>query len=494
MSENITYKKNDAVSLVKGKIPPQAVDLEEVILGALMIDKKGLDEIMDFMKPEMFYKTKHKTIFKIIRKLYQNDDDVDLLTVSDELKKEGSLDKVGGDYYLIELTQKVSSSAHIQRHARIVFQEYIKRQMISNSNAIIENAYDKSKDTFDILEKAYEHLGTVSNLIVPTKTQSVRELAVEIVSHARKLFKKEVKPGLETPVRHLTRRMGGWRNSELIILAARPGMGKTAFALKTGWITALNKIPVAFFSLEMSAPQLMSRIISMDCRIENDKLQKDGLTHQEEQMVNTRMSQIGEVPFYIDDTSSLNIHTLKAKAKKMHKELNLKLIIVDYLQLMDGPSKSFNQNREREISEISRGLKLLAKELNVPVIALSQLSRAVETRGGSKRPQLSDLRESGAIEQDADVVGFIYRPEYYGIENWDDYEHAPTHQEAEYIIAKNRNGGLVRNRMRFLPKYTLFSDLDEEFDEKEFQPALPPTNMNPNDAFGNDNPDNDVPF
>lgn len=488
---------SNETSLVKGKVPPQAVDLEEVVLGAMLIDKNSMDEVMLFMTAEMFYKNPHKLIFKAIRKLYLEETGIDLLTVEEQLKKTKELEKAGGIIYLMELTQKVSSSAHVEFHSRIIFQEYIKRQLISNSNLIIEDSYDRGKDPLDLLENAYNHLGNISNLIVPTKKTNIRELVADIVSHAGKLHRKEVEPGIKTPIIKLTNKMGGWRPAELIILAARPGMGKTAFALKTGWLAALNGIPTAFFSLEMSSTQLMSRVISMDCRIDGSKLQQDGLNPSEERQVIERMSEADKIPFHIDDTSSLNIHMLQTKAKKLKKENNIRLLIVDYLQLMDGTGKGSGRNREQEISEISRGLKKISMDLHIPVIALSQLSRAVETRGGSKRPMLSDLRESGAIEQDADVVGFIYRPEYYGISEWDDYDGVPCQGEAEYIIAKNRNGGLVRNRMRFEARYTLFSDIDEEYQEEEFIPP-PPKNLMPNEAFGNtpepSEEEDDLPF
>ena len=469
--------------MMKGKLPPQDQEIEEIVIGALLIDSRATDDVMDYLRPDIFYKEKNKLIFKAIQTLYDANEAIDLKTVSNQLKKSKDLAMVGGDFHLIELTQKISSSAHIDHHGRILMQKYIQRELISNSSAIIENAYDDSFDSLDLLDKAFDHLGEVSNLIIRNKEIDIKELTAEIIDYGGKLFRNEIKPGIETPIKLLTSRMGGWRNGELIILAARPGMGKTAFALKAGWVAALAGIPVAFFSLEMTASRLLSRLWSMDLRIENDKFTKDGLSPDEQSRIMARMMEFEKIPFHIDDTSSLNIQTLRVKAKKLVKNHNVKMIIVDYLQLMDGNSK----NREQEISKISRGLKMIALELELPVIALSQLSRAVETRGGNKRPMLSDLRESGAIEQDADVVQFIYRPEYYGSDTWDNYDGISCVGEAEYIVAKNRNGGLVKNRMKFEGKYTRFSDIDEpdqDFSNDDmFEPSRPQPNNNLSGAF-----------
>jgi replicative DNA helicase len=465
---------------MRGKLKPQATDIEEIVIGGLLIDGRATDEVMDYLRPDVFYLEKNQMIFEAIQNLYNNQEAIDLKTVSNQLKKSKNLSRIGGDFHLIDLTQKISSAAHIDHHGRILMQKYIQRELIKNSSAIIENAYEDGVDSLELLDKAFDHLGEVSNLIIRNKEINIKELTAEIIDYGGKLFRNEVKPGIETPISHLTNRMGGWRNGELIILAARPGMGKTAFALKTGWLAALQQIPVAFFSLEMSATRLLSRIFSMDLKIDNDKFTKDGLSPAEQEMIMARMNDFDNIPFYIDDTSSLTIQSLFVKAKKLKKNKGIKLLIIDYLQLMSGNSK----NREQEISKISRGLKMIAIELDIPVIALSQLSRAVETRGGNKRPLLSDLRESGAIEQDADVVGFLYRPEYYGNETWDDYEGVSCVGEAEYIISKNRNGGLVRNRMKFEGRYTRFSDIDEETDVFDYPE---PIKLNENvtaDTFG----------
>ncbi len=471
----------------EGKLKPQALDLEEVVLGAMMIDNRGLEEAISIMKAKVFYKRKHQEIYKAIEAIFLRNDHVDLLTVSAELKSRNKLLEVGGDYELIQLTQKVSSSAHIETHCRILMQKYIQREIITNSSAMVKNAYDDAVDVFDLLNDSYSHLNSISNILIKNKEVNLTELTQNILDHAGKLYRGEVKSGIETPIKNLTTKMGGWRDSELIILAARPGMGKTAFALKSGWVAALQGQPVGFFSLEMSAQQLLSRLWSMDLKIDNEKFTKTGLSPEEEQLVVRRLTSFNEIPFYIDDEAALTIQSLSVKAKKWKKEKGIKMIIVDYLQLMTG-SKG---NREQDISSISRGLKLLAKELNIPVIALSQLSRAVETRGANKRPMLSDLRESGAIEQDADVVQFIYRPEYYNHDEWDDYDNESCAGQAEYIVAKNRNGGLVRNRMRFEGRYTNFSDLD---DFEDFIPDSPQPNYDLENAFGDTEDKDDMPF
>lgn len=462
--------------MMKGKIPPQAKEIEELVIGSMLIDSRGFEDVMDYLRVDVFYSEKNKSVFKAIEKLYRENEPVDLKTVSNQLQKSKELEKVGGDYYLIQLTQKISSSAHLDYHSRILMQKYIQRQLISNSSSIIENAYDDGVDSLALLDKAFDHLGAVSDLIIRNKDVDISELTADIIEHGGKLFRNEVKSGIETPIKNLTAKMGGWRNGELIIIAARPGMGKTAFALKCAWKAALQNIPVAFFSLEMSAQKLLSRLWSMDCKIEGDKFSKDGLSPDEQKQILIRITAFENgIPLHIDDTSSLTIQTILVKAKKLKKTKGIEMLVVDYLQLMTGNSK----NREQEISKISRGLKMIALELDIPVIALSQLSRAVEQRGGNKRPMLSDLRESGAIEQDADVVQFIYRPEYYGVDTWDDYEGSSCLGEAEYIIAKNRNGGLVRNRMKFEGRFTRFADIDEsdDFDYPDFKPA------NPEDAF-----------
>lgn len=441
------------------KLPPHDINLEEVVLGGLLIDTQAIAEV-DFLKPYMFYKDANKFIYQSILDEYNSSGKIDLITVSDNLRKSGKIDRVGGEMYLIELMQKVSSSAHIGQHGTILRQYYIKRKIINICSTLIEHGYDHTENVFDTLDNAYSALNRIGESVVSNRTTDLGPVIDEVLMRGSQIYDGKVKPGIETPIQNLTRKTGGWRNSELIIQAARPGMGKTAFAILEGLYAAKSGVPTAFFSLEMSAEQLTSRILSMEHGIDNDKFNVHGLSESDRKEIMSGYIRLKELPFYIDDTASMTIQQLQIRAKKLHSKLNLGLIIVDYLQLMSGGNTG---NREQEISSISRGLKLLAKELNIPVIALSQLSRAVEIRGGSKRPLLSDLRESGAIEQDADMVMFLYRPEYYQMSEWDEkYANRPCAGECEYIVAKNRNGGLTSNRMKFVANHTLFKDIEDE--------------------------------
>jgi len=470
-------------NIEKGKFPPQAIDIEEAVIGAMLVDSSGVDDVIGFLKKEHFYKEAHKFIYEAIHDLVKKSEPIDLLTVSNQLIINGSLELVGGHFYLIELSQKVSSSAHIEHHSRIVMERSMKRDLIKISNNTVELSYDPTSDVFKITDEAYNAL----NLITETTSQSTEYKLADLIQprleRANKIYNKEIKSGIQTPFALINKVMGGWRDSELIIIAARPGMGKTAFVLACGKYSAENNIPTAFFSLEMGAGKLAERMISMGAHVDSEKFNTTGLSKQEIKNIETQTNLLSTIPFYVDDNPSMTIIDLKIKAKRMVSKYGIKLIIVDYLQLMEG----FGGNREQEISGIARGLKLLAKELNLPVIALSQLSRSVETRGGSKRPMLSDLRESGAIEQDADVVSFIYRPEYYAIEEWDDDERGSTFNQAEFIVAKNRNGGLIKARINFQKEYTLFTDIENSFYNENNNIPL----ANPKEVFGYED---DAPF
>ena len=497
--------KSTIISLEKGKIPPQAIDLEEVVLGAMMIDKKGVDEVIDILSPEAFYRDGHKHIFEAIFKLFENSEPVDLLTVSSQLKKDEKLDLVGGDFYLISLTQRVSSSAHIEFHARIILQKYIQRSLIKISNEIIEEAYDETKDVFDLLDHAEAKLYEVTQGNVKKSTESAQSLVIQAKKKIEEISNKEGMSGIPSGFDKLDRLTSGWQPSDLVIVAARPGMGKTAFTLTMARNVAVNSnIPVAFFSLEMSSVQLITRLISSETGLSSEKLRTGKLEKHEWEQLNVKVKTLEKAPLFIDDTPSLSIFDLRAKARRLASQYGIKMIMIDYLQLMTAGGSQKGGNREQEISTISRNLKALAKELSIPVIALSQLSRAVETRGGSKRPLLSDLRESGAIEQDADIVSFIYRPEYYKIDEWDDEERSPTEGQGEFIVAKHRNGGLESIRLKFIGHLGKFDNLDDfdtpfgEFHSKMNAAAnddtFKPDNFpSPSDAF--DGPEDDgVPF
>lgn len=502
--------KSTIISLEKGKIPPQALDLEEVVLGAMMIDKKGVDEVIDILSPDAFYKDAHKYIFEAIFKLFENSEPVDLLTVSSQLKKDGKLDLVGGDFYLISLTQRVSSSAHIEFHARIILQKYIQRSLIKISNEIIEDAYDETKDVFDLLDQAEAKLYEVTQGNIKKSTETAQSLVIQAKKKIEEISNKEGLSGIPSGFDKLDKLTSGWQESDLIIVAARPGMGKTALTLSMARNIAVSQnIPVAFFSLEMASVQLITRLISSETGLSSEKLRTGKLEKHEWEQLNVKVKALENAPLFIDDTPSLSIFDLRAKARRLASQYGIKMIIIDYLQLMTAGGSQKGGNREQEISTISRNLKALAKELSVPVIALSQLSRAVETRGGSKRPLLSDLRESGAIEQDADIVSFIYRPEYYKIDEWDDEERSPTEGQAEFIIAKHRNGGLDNIRLKFIGHLGKFDNLDDfdtpfgEFHSKMNAAANDNTFKSSNfpsasDAFDppmmDDDDDNNVPF
>lgn len=436
------------ISLERGKIPPQALDLEEAVLGAMLIDKKGVDDVIDIISADVFYKKQHQLIYQAIFELFQNSEPIDLLTVAEQLRKTGNLEAAGSEIYLINLTQRVSSSANAEHHARIILQRFIKRRLIEISSEIIEEAYDETRDVFDSLDAAEQKLYDVTQGNLKRSSESAGDLVLKALRNIEDLSKKEDKySGVPSGFTKLDELTSGWQASDLIIVAARPSMGKTALTLSMARNIAVDfGVPVAFFSLEMSSVQLITRLISSETGISSDKLRTGKLEDHEWVALNTRVKNLEKAPLYIDDTPSLSIFDLRAKARRLSTQHGIKLIMIDYLQLMTIGNKGAG-NREQEISTISRNLKALAKELNIPVIALAQLSRNVESRPGHKRPQLSDLRESGAIEQDADIVSFIYRPEYYKLDQWEDG--MPTTDQAELVIAKHRNGALDNIRLKF---------------------------------------------
>ena len=487
------------INLQQGRIPPQALELEEAVLGAMLIDKKGVDEVIDILQPDAFYKTAHQKIFEAIFQLFQDSQPVDLLTVSSELRKKGKLETVGGEFYLVQLSQRVASSAHIEFHARIILQKFIQRSLIKISNEIIESSYKDSTDVFDLLDEAESKLYEVNQGNIKRSSESAQNLVIEAKKRIEEISKRDGLSGVSTGFEKLDKLTSGWQPSDLIIIAARPGMGKTALTLSMARNIAVTKqIPVAFFSLEMSSVQLITRLISAETGLSSEKLRTGKLADHEWQQLNVKVTDLEKAPLFIDDTPSLSIFDLRAKARRLSSQHGIKLIVVDYLQLMTAGTSTKSGNREQEISTISRNLKALAKELNIPVIALSQLSRAVETRGGTKRPMLSDLRESGAIEQDADIVSFIYRPEYYNIDEWDDDERSPSEGQAELIVAKHRNGGLDNIRLKFIGHLGKFEDLDSFDSPFEFQSKMNPNAIstsslpNPDDAF--DDLKDDSPF
>ena len=440
-----------------GKLPPQALDVEEAVLGALMLEKDALTEVIDILKPESFYSDAHKEIYQSIVDLFTQSEPVDMRTVVSQLRKNGKLEFVGGAYYVAELTSRISGAANIEHHARIVLEMSIKRELIKVASEIHHDAYEDTTDVFTLLDKTEQALFTISETNIRKNYDSMRSLMVQAIHELeeRKNHKDDL-TGVPSGFTDLDRVTSGWQKSDLVIIAARPGMGKTAFvvsALRNASVD-FNKA-VAIFSLEMSSVQLVNRLISAEAELESDKIKKGNLAdHEWHQLVN-KTKKLATAPLFIDDTPAISILELRAKCRRLKAQHDVQLIVIDYLQLMSGDS--VGGNREQEIASISRALKGIAKELDVPVIALSQLSRAVETRGGEKRPQLSDLRESGSIEQDADIVMFLYRPEYYKIT--EDENGNSTIGTAEVIIAKHRNGSLETVPLKFIGRFTKFDDL-----------------------------------
>ena len=452
--------KATSTNKVDGKLQPQAIDLERAVLGALMIDNESLSDTIDSLHPEYFYKREHQKIFEAIVKLFNNTQPVDILTVTEELKKMGEIDFIGGLSYISELTNNIASASNTEFHARIIAEKFIKRSLISISNNIINDAFNESVDIFDLLSSAEEKLFTVTEGTLRKSYDKMSVLIKGALENIEILRNKEdTLSGIPTGFSNLDRVTSGWQASDLIIIAARPGMGKTAFALSMARNIAIDyKKAVGFFSLEMSSEQLVNRLIASEAELGANKLRKGDLADHEMIQLHEKIKYLSEAPIFIDDTPALTIFELRAKARRLVKNHKVGILIIDYLQLMHAGGNA--GNREQEISTISRSLKGIAKELKIPVIALSQVNRGVESRSGvgSKRPMLSDLRESGAIEQDADIVTFIYRPEYYKIFEWDNGD--DSRGQAEIMIAKHRNGSLANIRLKFTAEFARFSNLD----------------------------------
>lgn len=463
---NLNRKRTSLNNLVSGlgKLPPQAVDLEEAVLGALMLEKNALSTVIDILKPESFYKESHQKIFEAIYNLFQKTSPIDLLTVTAELRQMGALEMVGGAYYITQLTDRVVSAANIEYHARIISQKYIQRELIKVSTEIINASYDETSDIFDLLDHAEKSLFDIAQNNLRRDSRKMDDIMKEAIKSLELLRDRtDGLTGIPSGLTALDRMTSGWQPSDLVIIAARPAMGKTAFVLSVARNAAVDHDKaVAVFSLEMSSVQLVNRLIAGETEIEQEKLKKGNLADHEWQQLHSRIGRLTSAPLIIDDTPALNVFEFRAKCRRLKAQYDIQMVIVDYLQLMQGKADGKGGNREQEIGSISRALKSVAKELNIPVLALSQLSRAVESRpGNSKRPMLSDLRESGSIEQDADMVLFLYRPEYYGLV--EDEQGNSTAGIGEVIIAKHRNGETGIVPLRFIGKYVKFVDLEEDF-------------------------------
>ncbi len=468
MADNTRTRKTRSIDINHtfegGKVQPQAIDLEEAVLGALMLEKNAITIVSDILRPESFYKEAHVIIFKTIQDLFSRAEPIDILTVTAELRKRAQLDIVGGAYYITMLTNRVASAANIEYHARIIAQKFIQRELIRISSETQREAFEESADAFELLDSAERKLFEVSQGNIKKDYRQMNSVIKEAIREIESLKGKEGGlTGISSGFTKLDRITSGFQKSDLIILAARPGMGKTALALTLVRNASLiPEVPraVAIFSLEMSSKQLVTRMISAEAEIPGEKLKKGTLAEHEWQQLNTKIARLNEAPIFIDDTPALSIFELRSKCRRLKEQNKIEMIIIDYLQLMRGDdSNNKNGNREQEVSYISRSLKALAKELDVPVIALAQLSRASEKRGTTSIPMLSDLRESGSIEQDADMVMFIYRPEYYDIGEYEDG--TSTHGVAELHIAKHRNGALDKVKLRFVHEFTKFKDLTD---------------------------------
>jgi replicative DNA helicase len=460
--------------MVYGKVPPQAKELEEAVLGAIMLEKNVFDVVVEILKPECFYVEAHQRIFRAMQGLANKSLPIDILTVVEELRLREELEMIGGPYFVTKLTNTVVSSANIEAHARIILQKFIQRELIRISSEVIGVAYEDSTDAFDLMDEAESKLFEITNSYLRKNFESIDSVlmkTIERIDHLRK--QADDLTGVPSGFPALDKVTGGWQNTDLIILAARPAVGKTAFALNLARNAALHATrptPVAVFSLEMSAGQLVQRMLSAESNIMLEKISRGKLEEHEYRQLHIQgFERLLKAPIFVDDTAALNIFELRAKCRRLKNKHNIGLIIIDYLQLMSGSGENRNTNREQEISKISRDLKGLAKELQVPIIALSQLSREVEKRKeGNKMPQLSDLRESGAIEQDADMVMFLYRPEYYDINQNEMGE--DTRGETRVRIAKHRNGSLETIKLKALLHIQKFV----EWDGDDFNPMLPP--------------------
>ncbi len=442
-------------------VPPQALELEEAVLGALMLEKDSVVAVQEFLTPESFYKEAHQLIYKAILDLSIELKPIDLYTVTERLKQEHVLDKVGGASFLAQLTQKVGSAAHVEFHAKIIAQKYVQRELIKAATEIQKRSFDESTDVTDLIDFAEGEIFKVSEGHVKRDVQKSRDIISKTMDAIAEASKREGGfSGVPSGFTHLDRLTLGWQPSDLVIIAARPSMGKTAFVLSLARNIVVDyEKGVAFFSLEMSATQLMMRLIVAESGLDSRDVRNGNLTPEQWKHLETSIKPLASAPLFIDDTPALSIFEFRSKARRLKTQYDIQLIIIDYLQLMTG-TQDTRGNREQEVASISRSLKAIAKELNIPILALSQLNRSVESRGGNKRPQLSDLRESGAIEQDADIVAFIHRPEYYGLTV--DEDGMPTAGMAEIILAKHRNGAVDTVKLRFRKEQARFMDYDED--------------------------------
>jgi len=472
-----TVRIDDDANIEWGKLPPQADDLEVSIIGAILIRATCIDEIVDFFRPDMMYKESHKVILEAIYTLYKLSSPITVITVNTELKRTSNLEKAGGTYYLTNLCNK--ADFNVEYNARIVFQKYTQRELILMSAGIIKESYQDNVDAFEMLEKGQNMIDKVTQTIHVGKFDNVTDLFFESEKRNLEIRSKQGISGVPSGYFDIDAVTGGWQSSDLIILAARPAMGKTAFVLNIARNAAVEfNQPVAFFSLEMSSMQLMNRLQSAESEIPLEKFMRTGLNDDEIERKRYKCQRLVDSKIFIDDTPAISVFEFKVKLKKLKRDHNIKLAIVDYIQLMTAGKVDNVNGREQEVGYISRGLKSVAKELNIPIIALSQLSRKVEERA-DRTPILSDLRESGSIEQDADMVTFLFRPEYHGI--MEDNDGNSTVGKAQFIIAKHRNGATTDDiLLGWDGQYTKFRDINEAINKEA--PVFT-NNLKPNEDF-----------
>lgn len=447
------------------KIPPQSVEVEQAVLGAMLLDKEAIGKAVEIIDKDSFYRDDHQKIFSAVVDLYDKNQPVDIITVSDELARRKELDNVGGRVYLLELTEKIATTANIEYHSNIVLEKATLRRLIDTSTQIVSQCYDATLEVDDLLDRAEQGIFGISEKRIKEGFISIGDLLPHTFEAIEEYQKKGgMVTGISTGFFELDTLTGGLQNSDLIVVASRPSMGKTAFCLSVAEHVAIEeKVPVGIYSLEMVKSQVAQRMLCSRARFSTHKMRTGRISDHEYSNLAVAVGPLAESKIFIDDTPNLGILQMRAKARRLKAQYDVGLVIVDYLQLMQGPRGT--ESRQQEISMISRSLKGLAKELDVPVIAVSQLSRKVEDRGGDKRPMLADLRESGAIEQDADVVIFVYRPEFYGIEKFKDG--APSQGVAEIIVSKHRNGPTGNLRLTFIKDYARFENMEFIHHEKE---------------------------
>lgn len=454
-------KKN--TNIYNFRVPPHNIEAERSVLGGILIDPQALLKVFEIIAPDDFYQESHKIIYRAIIELFENNEPYDLIKLHDHLLKKGIIQNVGGVAYLAELSEAVPIASNVHHYAHIVKNKSVLRRLIDASTSIASSCYDELDDVNEVLEKSEKLIYEISQTQIDQNYVDIRSILKDTVKDLEKLYsKKELITGVPTGFTDLDNITAGLQRSDLIIVAGRPSMGKTAFALNIAQNTAIrHNIPVAVFSLEMPRRQLAMRMLSSEAKIDAQGLRTGFITEHDFMKIVEAANSMSKARLFIDDKPAQTVLEIKAKARRLKMEHNIGLVIIDYLQLMRG-SRGFGESREREISEISRSLKAMAKELDIPVIALSQLNRKVEDRPGSKRPQMSDIRESGAIEQDADVIAFIYRDEVYN-----KAEDNPNRGKAEIIIEKQRNGPTGVVTLTFVKKYSLFGNYTQQYQPAE---------------------------